>query len=560
MNYKVLVPSQVWEGYNAQSEPLNNVKTDYVGNLDAEIIEERYYFTALKKEDGDLRVAVRFFHKEGDATEAPTILMVSEYHRSPDAKLIMELVKRGYNVVIPDLSGVSEFKTAFPPSISYGEYENAGDHIKKVMPTARETSQYLYSIIAKRTIVFIKRVISDGALIVMGLGDAVEVAIAVVATEKEGIDGLACVNGAGYREYIKQNRYGEQHELSIDEERMCWLTGVASVAYAKYVKVPTFIAVGSNAHKSDVDRLSNLVSLMDNDDISISISPRATDFMLPEAYRTLLTWLRDVSNDRVDEIPRLPQLEISVPSAGEAPRFYVKCDNRAMIKSVTVYYASGEYRHEVRDYHEVEGLSLSSNEYFASATEYDENDALFAYAVVEYLSGFSISSLVEYCDLKGLPVKEADKHVTGKLRVVYQAGEEESGFVEDYSGSVLFEKSLRVVNIGRGMVGLTSDSDGLITYRFGPEENTERSRILQLELFSKEVTNVSVVVIGNSLEGSKNYVANVMVQDTKGMFMSQKLKITDFKDEKMMPLQSWYGIKALKICGKDIVVGNILFI
>ncbi len=560
MDYKVLVPSQVWEGYNAAQLPLNNQKTDYVGRLSEDVIEERYYFTALEKEDGNVTVAVRCFHKEGETSDLPVVLMVGEYHRSPDEKLILEIANCGYVVVVPDLSGVSQFKTTFPASLSYGEYVNAGEHIKKVMPTARETSQYLYSIIVKRTIVFIKRVISDACLIVMGLGDAVEVAIAVTGTEKENVDGLACINGSGYREYIKQNRYGEQHELVIDEERMCWLTGVASVAYAKYVKVPTFIAIGSNAHRSDIDRLSNLVALMDNEDVSIAISPRATDFMLPEAYRTLLTWLRDVSQERRVEIPRLPRLEISVPQEGDAPRFYVKCDNRAMIKSVTVYYASGEYRHEVRDYHEVEALSLSNNEYLASATEYDENDPMFAFAVVEYLSGFSLSSLVEYCDLKGLPVKAADKHITGKLRVVYQAGEEESGFVEDYSGSVLFEKSLRVVNIGKGMVGLTSDSDGLITYRFCPEEGTERSRLLQLELFSKEKTAVEIVVIGNSKEGSKNYNANILVQDTKGYFMSTKLKITDFKDENMMPLNTWCGIKALKICGKQIVVGNILFI
>ena len=95
----------------------------------------------------------------------------------------------------------------FPESLEYGLYEKAGDHIKKVMPTAKETSQYLYTIIARRTLTFVKRVVSDGKIIVMGLSDAVEIAIAVSALEKDVVDGLACLNGAGYREYIKQNRY-----------------------------------------------------------------------------------------------------------------------------------------------------------------------------------------------------------------------------------------------------------------------------------------------------------------------------------------------------------------
>ena len=86
---------------------------------------------------------------------------------APDEKLIISLVRAGYAVVVPDLSGVGEFKTEFPESLEYGLYEKAGEHIKKVMPTAKETSQYLYTIIVRRALTFVKRVVSDGRLIVM---------------------------------------------------------------------------------------------------------------------------------------------------------------------------------------------------------------------------------------------------------------------------------------------------------------------------------------------------------------------------------------------------------
>ncbi|MBQ8177887.1 MAG: hypothetical protein IJ033_01715 [Clostridia bacterium] len=559
MDYKVMVPAQIWQGYNAAQEPLNNLKTDFVGTLSDGITEERHHFTALRKEDGDVIVAVRVISKGDVERDNPVIVMVGEYYRPPEEKLVIELAKAGYTIVIPDLSGVGEFKTTFPESLEYGEYQKAGDHIKKVMPTAKETCQYLYSIIVKRTIIFVKRLISDGALVLMGLGDAVEVAMQVAATEQLSVGGLCCLNGAGYREYIKQNRYGEQRELALDEERMCWLTGVASVAYARHVKAPTFIAIGSNAHSSDVDRLSNLVALMGIDDVHLSISPRATDFMLPEAYNTLLVWLRAVVENRVDEIPSTPSLAIRLSDDG-VPTFNVDCDPQSMIKKVTVYYAKGEYHHEIRDYFEEEGLSISYNEYIAEAKEYDEKEALFAYAVVEYENGLSLSSLVEYVDLKGLPARPAEKKAGGKLRVIYQAGEEESGFVEDCSGTVLFEKSLRVAETPLGMVGLTSDSDGLTTYRFDPPQNTEDSRILQLELYAENQTEVDVVLLGRADGISKTYTAKIVVQGTKGLFMGTRLKLIDFKDERFMPLTSWIGIKALSIRGKRIIVGNILFI
>ena len=559
MDYKVMVPSQIWQGYDATKEPLNNQKTEYVGTFDDGIVEERHHFIAMQKEDGDVKVAVRLLYKEGDVSSSPVIVMVGEYHRAPDEKLIISLVRAGYAVVVPDLSGVGEFKTEFPESLEYGLYEKAGEHIKKVMPTAKETSQYLYTIIVRRTLTFVKRVVSDGRLIVMGLGDAVEIAIAVSALEKEIVDGLACLNGAGYREYIKQNRYGEQRELVMDEERMCWLTGVASVAYAKHVKAPTFIAIGSNARKSDIDRLSNLTALMDNEDVHVVISPLATDFMLPEAYRSLIIWLRAVADGRIDELPTAPVLTMRV-TEGEVPSFNVDCDPSSMIKKVVVYYAEKEYHHALRDYHEADGLSVSYNEYIADAEEYDEKEPLFAFASVEYESGLYLSSLVEYRDLKGLPVKPKVKTANATLRVIYQAGDEETSFVEDCESSVLFEKSLRVVTTPKGMVGLTSDGDGITTYRFDPDESADSSRILQLELLAEGQTEAEITLLGKSDVGSKTYSAKIALKDTKGLFMGTRLKITDFKDDNLMSLGDWYGIKALSIKGEKIIVGNILFI
>lgn len=558
MDYKVMVPSQIWQDYDGASLPLDNLKTEYIGSFDENIVEERHLFVAIKKEDGNLTVAVRLLHKKGDISASPVIVLVGEYHRPPEDKLILKLASQGYVVVVPDLSGVGEFKTSFPPSLEYGYYEKAGDHIKKVMPTAKETSQYLYSIIIKRTLTFVKRIVSDGKLILMGLGDAVEIAIAVSATEQDKVDGLACLNGSGYREYIKQNRYGEQRELVMDEERMCWLTGVASVAYAKHVKAPTFIALGSNARNSDIDRLSNLVALMDNEDVHIAISPRATDFMLPEAYKTLMIWLRAVVSGNTDELPDTPSLNIRVSDSG-VPTFNVDCDPSSMIKKVIVYYAEKEYHHEIRDYHEVDGLSVSYNEYIAEAVEYDKDAPLFAYAVVEYESGLSLSSLVEYRDLKGLPVRERARNSNATLRVIYQAGEA-GGFVEDHSGTVLFENSLRIAHTPKGMVGLTSDSDGITTYRFDPEEDTDKDRILQLELYAEKDAEADIVLLGITQEGSKTYKVTIKVNNTKGLFMGTQLKMTDFKDDTLMPLTSWYGIKSLSIRGKQIIVGNILFI
>ena len=551
-----MVPSQIWQGYDPRVEPLNAIKTDFIGSLAEDVKEERYRFTALTAEDGDVRVAVRVVSKEGATDETPVLLVVSEYHKAPDQELITKLAKDGYVVVIPDISAVAEDKTTFPKSLEYGEYDKAGEHIYKVMPTAKETSQYLYAKIVKRAIIFIKRTIGDGKLVVMGLGDAVEVAMQVVGSGSEA-DGLACVNGAGYREYIKHNRYGSEPELVMDEERMCWLTGIASVAYAKFIKVPTFIAIGSNALKSDIDRLSNLKALMGTDDVRISISPRASDFMLPEAFNTLLIWLKLLVNG--ETMPEMPTLSVQVNEDG-IPSFSVNCDAGAMIKKVTVYYATKEYYHEIRDWHEAECISASSTEYIASAEEYEEKEPLFAYAVVEYLMGVTLSTTVEFSDLKGYPVRPCERSAKARVAVIYQAGEEESGFVADYEGTALFEPSLKLVTTARGATGLYSECGGLRTYRFAPEEGTSNDRILKIELYAEDYVEAEIVLIGAGKEGSKTYTAKIRLNNTKGLFMGTQLRLVDFKDESNMPPQAWGDIKVLAIRGQGIVVGNILFI
>ena len=556
MEYKVMVPSQIWQGYDPRLEPLKAVKTDYVGTLADGVSEERYQFTALTAEDGDVRVAVRVISAIGTNDLSPVILVVSEYHKEPDIALVAKLAEAGYVVVIPDISAIAELKTIFPPSLEYGEYAKAGDHIRKVMPTAKETSQYLYAKIVKRTIIFIKRTIGDGKLIAMGLGDAVEVAMQVVGTGGEA-DGLACINGAGYREYIKHSRYGSERELVMDEERMCWLTGIASVAYAKFIKVPTFIAIGSNASKSDIDRLSNLKALMGTDEVHISISPRASDFMLPEAYNTLTIWLKSLING--EKMPDMPTMSIQVGDDG-IPSFSVNCDAGAMIKKVTVYYAVKEYQHEIRDWHEADCVSASSTEYIAQAEDYDEKEPLFAYAVVEYIMGVALSTTVEFADLKGYPVHPREKSHKSRVAVVYQAGEEESGFVADYDGTVLFEPSLKLISTPKGAVGLTSECGGLRTYRFDPEDLTTNDRILNIELYSSSYTEADVILIGAGKEGSATYTAKIRLNNTKGLFMGTQLKLTDFKDESNIPPHSWVGIKVLAIRGQGVAIGNILFI
>lgn len=560
MEYKVMMPAAIWQGYDPNGEALE-VETKGTEETVSGITRSVYVYTALTAEDGKVRVQTEVFRGEQADNASPVVLIVQEYHRPPEREFLEALAKEGYIVVVPDISHVApDTLTEFPKSLSYGEFARAGDHIRKVLPTAKETCQYLYSLIVKRAVTFIKRNISDGKLVLMGMGDAVEVEIQVAGSGCE-CDAVACLNGAGYREYIRRNRYGgDSEEIVMDEERMCWLTGVASVAYAKYVKAPTFIALGSNARRSDIDRLSNLKALLTADSVHIVISPRAGDFLLPEAYESLLIWLHAAVSGTTAELPDIPDIDLRVNEDGR-PYFDVDCDTASMIKDVHVFYACKDYNHEVRDWKEADCLTVSYNEYLASAESYDEKEPLFAFASVEYENGFTLSSIVAYAELKGLNVKPSEAKATGRIVVVYQAGDEESGFVEDYDGAVLMHNGLKEVVTSKGMRGLTSAYGGLRTYHFQAGDDADNSRILKLEFASDTGCEVTVSLIGISAEGATEYAARDRINATKGLFVASQFNLVDFKDPlSLKSPTSWSDVRVLVIRGDNLVVGNILFI
>lgn len=560
MEYKVMMPAAIWQGYDPNAEALE-VEEKGIDETASGIRRSVYVYTALTADDGKVRVQTEVFRGEKATDESAVILIVQEYHRPPEREFLNALAAEGYIVVVPDISKVSSGTlTEFPSSYAYGEFARAGDHIRKVLPTAKETSQYLYSVMIKRAITFVKRNLSDGKLVLMGMGDAVEVEMQVAGSGGE-CDAIACLNGAGYREYIRRNRFGgESDEIVMDEERMCWLTGVASVAYAKYIKVPTFIALGSNARRSDIDRLSNLKALLVSDSVHIVISPRAGDFLLPEAYRSLLIWLHAVSSDTTAELPDIPDIDVRVNEDGK-PYFDVDCDTASMIKEVKVYYACKDYNHEVRDWKEAGSFTVSYNEYIASAESYDEKEPLFAFASVEYENGFTLSSIVEYAELKGYPVKPSEDKATGRIVVVYQAGDGESGFVEDYDGAVLMHNGMKEVVTSKGMRGLTSEYGGLRTYHFQAGDDADNSRILKLEFASETGCELTVSLIGISSEGATEYVAHDRIHETKGLFVASQFTLGDFKDPvSLKSPASWSDVRVLVIRGDNLVVGNILFI
>jgi hypothetical protein len=560
--YNIMLPSVVWQDYDVSLLPFDQQSIQ--SNIVDEIEQTTYKITATISPSGSVRTTLKTYSKLSFLPSC-ALLIVPEYNKMPSMELIMDFAKNGFFVAVADIAGNDNPPTEFSQEYAYGKFSDAGEHISSVMPTARETSQYLYTLIIKRSLYFMRNHLTDACICLVGLGDAVEVAMQAAGSGAVA-DGLVCINGAGYREYIKLNKFGSTKELDMTDDRICWLSGVASVAYAKSITIPTFVAIGTNAEKSDIDRINNLVALLPSENIRVSFSPNAADFILPEQFATLKQWIIAALNG--DSFPENPQLSVKINSDG---KIYaeVNCDTNYTILRVQIHYSYGEYNHIIRDWRKSYGIAVSEKQYIATIEVTNTKAPLFAFAEVEYLdenaNKIVLSSLEEYVELQGQSVKTALLQKVSPI--VYATISGKRGLIETCDNEILMQYGLKSITTKSGANGITSSTGGFRTYHLNIPPSEFEDCLLQIEFFSTATVCIVLTLFCNDNDAIKRYSTELTISETNGVFNSIQFKLNDFKDMRYKPLTAWGNVRALEIRNKEvndavenITVGNMLFI
>lgn len=542
----LLTAPQIWANFD-------NDKYD----LDVRILSEgesckTFTYVANKATDGDVVVQIDVYYPAFDSNKV--LLMVGEYGKEVQKEVVFDLVKRGYFVCVPDYSGIKEkTETAFPPSLEYGYFDKAGDHIIKVSPTALDTSQYLYTVNLRRAISFITDYLNKKEIILIGFGLGVEIAMQTVAEDERPI-ALVCINAASYIEYVNYNKYGSEKEIQIDDDLMSWLTGVSSIAYAKHIKVPVLFALGSNGTQSDIDRLSNICNLIPNEDIRIVICPRYTDNIDIRAYNTILAWVE--SHFVYSTLPNLPKVAISVNKEGIVYAD-IEVDNVIKTEEVKVYYSYGDYNHATRFWDVVNGEVVGLSNYIAKIEVSDPDVPLFAFAEVKYRNNITLSSIPCYQNLSSHKLKSS-RYVQNPIVFQYSAGE--GDFTEISEKAIVIDNSLTEGVIPIGLKGLKCEKGGMVSFAIGTKKNVLKDNLLQVDTYSdEEEYDLSVTLITGG-EGSNEYTSVKHIEVDTDTFCSERFVTNDFKDANYKPLDSWSQVKGIRINNSNIIVGKIMYV
>lgn len=548
MEYKLLTPSQVWQDFNDSQQDLNH---QVLEEYQEDGLSVRYVsFNALSAADGDVIAVCKVTKVEPSDRY---ILIAQNYKKSVQAEVVADLARRGYTVVVPDFSAIGEkHKTVFPESLAYGDIEKAGEHLTAVSPTAKDTCQYLYSVIVRRTITYIKDILVGNEILLMGIGGGTEVAMQVAGMDKR-ICGLALINGAGYREYKNLNKYGNKQELQIDQRLLCWLTGVASVAYAKHIDAPVFVAICSNSKRADIDRLSNLLGLFKENQARISITPRGGETIRAQSYQSLTMWIEDIFNK--NDIPERPKIDIR--ASEENLYLDIIGDGSRHIKEVTAYYSYGEYDHLIRNWYEQKCEAVSKNQYLVKLDTVNDSGPIFAFCQITYKDGFSMSSFEDYIELDELQLKKTADNLS---RIVYEGAAGAGGFVEESEKEIFLETGLNEQRTPLGLKGVASSSGVLVNYEIGRVAAYNNGRILQIDAYSSKEVTLGIKLLVKFGDTVDEYTTESLLKASGGAFVSQKFSANEFKNSKMMALEDWEKVKAIKISGEDIIIGKIIFI
>lgn len=538
----MMTPSLLWAGFDAQSENLNSKLLSEENN------KKTYAFLAMTATDGEVIAEINVFSPPSPTKKA--VLLVGEYYRLPQSDLIENLVSKNYLVCYVDYSAVGKnTNTVFPPSLSYGVIANAGDHLKKLCPTAKDTCQYLYSVIVKRAITFIQKELLQKEIVLVGIKSGVEIAMQTAGSDNRLL-ALACICGAGYTEYLDKPKY-ENDEIILNDELMQWLTSVSSVAYAKHIKLPVLITVGSNGKLSDIDRLSNIITLMAESEVRINISPRYLDNISKKSYNNFVKWLEGVF--LYSTPPEIPVMTINVNNAG-AVYASVRTDSCIEVESVKVYYSYGDNSHSTRYWSSSAGETVGECEFIAKMPVSEPSGPLFAFCEVNYRNGIVLSSIIYHIDLENYKITTEK---ATNIPIIFQYATHQGNFTEVRDDAVILNDSIEEDVLPINIKGLKCRLGSMVT--FFRSKDIADTKLLQIDTYSSKLNyTLSMSVIrGGAVYKEYFCEKNVIVTDS---YYSLKLSVNDFKGKDYLPLESWQDIKGIIIKSIDVTIGKIMFI
>jgi len=551
MELKFLTPTEVWEGYDPSGAPLENsiISSETTDNL----VCSRQYFTAEETAQGRVRAYLETYSDVSWDEPHATLLMLVSYPKKDYGEMVRAIVSAGFTVCLLDYCGAvfdGEHKTTFPSDLSFASYPECGNYLDQIQDSARNTPWFVWSKLTRRAITLLatQRVVDKERIGILGIAVGAHVAWQVAAMDKR-VRALVSVGGGVYRWAICKPRFSVGNVPSTDEDRT-FSAGVGAETYAKFVACPTLLITSRTAHKSDVDRASDILSFVKSEHKQLLITTTNETQLSRSALNALTIWLEE-------RLMTESQSETPSPSAA-----FETIDGNLYLRLHTVHKATnhevcvcyGEPLASARHWTTLENLQkLDLHYYSVGVPIYNIDELIVAFATFTYPDGNMISTPVTGI----IPSKQgitATNAARISSRVVYDGSMGTGAFVCLTDDAVIEDGLVRQKKGPFDIMGVTSEKGGLYLCRSAAElASMSKFSTLHFDAYSPEPTDLCIDMF--TYPDFKRYSAYTSL---KGGEFWQKILLqnADFKSEEGKTLVKFDNMKVLAVRDTQGVIFN----
>ncbi|MBQ9713752.1 MAG: dienelactone hydrolase family protein [Clostridia bacterium] len=546
----------LWKKFNLKNplsasewgiEEENGVKSSHVS------------YSGHKESDGSVRIYARYIRalKKG---KQPAVLLLNDVGATPDEELATYFLKKGYAVLMPDYTGKMKtdgdgvLRTAYPPSLDYGNYEKEQGLRHMADLPADKTTWFEWAYVALYSIEFLKAQEEIGNIGIVGIRTGGEIAWHAMLSPhvKCGVP----INAIGWRSVHSIAKFSDNIAHNLSDNRHRYIAATESQSYAPYVKCPVLMLCALHDPVFDCDRAYDTYSRIGNKDgNALAYSPESGVCIGHYALADMDLFLEKNLKGREIYIP--DTLNISLKESPGGIEITVGSDKEGLLEEVGIYYAEGDVNHRCaeRDWHQVfktDGRSVQNGSVTHTVKPFAGASAAFAFAYAKYFNGFRVMSKISCKRLNNI-VKNAVKS-----RMLFSGKEMDTFSVathEEYSiGNIFLEReALPKITTGYGNIKGAYSMGGIKTYKIGsPKYVPEENALLEFDAYSKESQELRVEIKVSNIEKEDSYVCIVPIKGG-GKWKRIILKAADFKEETNgKPLRNFFEGNALSFdCAGD---------
>lgn len=461
---------------------------------------ETLYFSGRQTSVDRVRI-LGAFARPVDGISFPTLLIFPDKTKTIDIGLMKRFVKKGYAVFMVDYRGyssetVADF-TKYPSDIEYANTEKAERRIDYVDQTAVETSWYEWTAVGLYAIKYLKSRSDVKNIGLMGIRAGGDI-VWKLMSDNDVCCGIT-IFASGWNAYKNINKFSDNNEIALNEERYRFLAGIDSQAYAPYVKSPMFMLCSINDENNDIDRAYDTFARINGDvgQSVIAYDTQGNGCVSKFSVGNLDMFMTKYLKGQEVFIPK--PLDISIEENEENLVAKIKFDVDGEVEKAWVFMACDSMDSSIRDWQEAPfKKDVSDSEQYFDLKICDKSACVFAFAFAKYSSGFIVSSKI-VCK----KIEKRYKNMTPHTRIMFNSINKEDNFILATHPHKDFAECLECVNKGdicmidggSGVLGVYSPF-GLKSYSISnPMFKPDDGSILRLDVSTRIACKLEIKVV-----------------------------------------------------------------